>query len=77
MTPDQLAELEVYLAAGFDFPTAVAMITPDDDDSPEPGPDPQPTPRRPDPSASDYFMAGCVALVLFVTALISIWLFGG
>ena len=69
MTPDQLAELEVYLAAGFDFPTAMAMITPDAGDSPEPEPDSPPA----EPALWHYVVAFAWA---FACLAFSLWLFG-
>jgi hypothetical protein len=73
MTPDQLDELDVYLAAGFDFPTAMAMITPEEESTFDAGLEPQPTPQPPESSAANYIVAGVVvAFALGVLAWFSL-----
>jgi hypothetical protein len=72
MTPEQLAELEVWLAAGFDLPTAWAAVGPDEDDSAEPADmlatQPLPAPP-PAPSAWHYFVAVGALIALLVLVL--------
>ncbi len=64
MTPEQLEELEIWLAAGFDLPTAMAAVQGEDDhESPGPSLD---SPRA-KPSAWQVIL--CVIL-----ALAAMWL---
>ncbi|HEX4143078.1 MAG TPA: hypothetical protein VHY91_05975 [Pirellulales bacterium] len=83
MTPRQLAELEIWLAAGFDLPTALAAIGPDEDDEPEPASDD--APESPAEAEPGFDVEGEEPVVLyyvaaFVVAIGSIltvmWLFG-
>ena len=77
MTPKQLAELEVWLAAGFDLPTALAAVGPDEDDSQQTEtqlpakPLPAVTSRPEQPTAWNYAVAFAVAIAL---ALAVLWL---
>jgi hypothetical protein len=70
VTPKQLQELETWLAAGFDLPTALAAVQGDDgeddegDDHPPPEPDSLPSP----PTVWHYLFA--FAVVLFLLFLI-------
>jgi hypothetical protein len=83
MTPRQLAELEIWLAAGFDLPTALAAIGPDEDDSPELTSEDEPEQPAEAVSESDaqaeepvvlyYIAAFVVAIGSILTVM---WLFG-
>jgi len=74
MTPKQLAELEIWLAAGFDLPTALAAVGPDEDETPEPAAEldssaSEITSRPEEPIAWHYFVAIAVAIILLVAVL--------
>jgi hypothetical protein len=75
MTPKQLAELDVYLAAGFDFPTAMAMIQPDEggeDDADEPA---YASPRG-EPSTIGWLFVVCLPAAILALCLWFIWKIG-
>jgi hypothetical protein len=83
MTPRQLAELEIWLAAGFDLPNALAAVGADEDDETELASEDEPEP--PAEAVSDFGAQSEEPVVLyyiaaFVVAIGSIltvmWLFG-
>jgi hypothetical protein len=70
MTPKQLAELEIWLAAGFDLPTAMAAVQGSDEEDGEADDDePQvPPSQREQPSIWHYLL--CLILALAVVWLV-------